>query len=60
MAYRWVILAFGVLAYATSQFTRQNYTGVQKFIAADFHLDKGALGLLGSTFFYSYALFQMP
>ncbi len=60
MAYRWVILAFGILAYATSQFVRQNYTGVQKFIAADFHLDKGALGLLGSAFFYSYALFQMP
>ena len=60
MAYRWVILAFAVLAYATSQFARQNYTGVQKFIAADFNLDKGALGLLGSAFFYSYALFQMP
>lgn len=60
MAYRWVILAFGILAYAASQFARQNYTGVQKFIAADFHLDKGGLGLLGSAFFYSYALFQMP
>jgi MFS transporter, OPA family, sugar phosphate sensor protein UhpC len=59
-SYRWVILAFGVLAYATSQFARQNYTGVQKFIAADFDLDKGALGVLGSAFFYSYALFQMP
>ncbi len=60
MAYRWVILAFGILAYASSQFARQNYTGSQKFIAADFELDKGALGLLGSAFFYSYALCQMP
>lgn len=60
VAYRWVILAFGVLAYASSQFARQNYTGIQKFIAADFELDKGALGLLGSAFFYSYALCQMP
>ncbi len=59
-AYRWVILGFGILAYATSQFVRQNYTGVQKFIAADFGLDKGALGLLASSFFYAYALFQMP
>ncbi len=59
-SYRWVILVFGILAYATSQFARQNYTGVQKFIAADFNLDKGALGLLGSVFFYSYAVFQMP
>ena len=58
--YRWVILGFGILAYAVSQFARQNYTGVQKFIAADFGLDKGALGLLGSAFFYAYALAQMP
>jgi MFS family permease len=59
-AYRWVILAIGILAYGTSQFSRQNYAGVQKFIAADLGLDRGALGLMGSAFFYSYALFQMP
>jgi MFS family permease len=59
-AYRWVILVFGILAYAATLFARQNYSGIQKFIAADLHLDKGALGLLGSFFFYSYALFQMP
>jgi MFS transporter, OPA family, sugar phosphate sensor protein UhpC len=58
--YRWVILAFGVLGYAATQFARQNYAGIQKFIAADLHLDKAALGLLGSVFFYSYAVFQMP
>ena len=60
LPYRWVILAVGILAYATSQFARQNYAGVQIFIAADLGLDRGALGLLGSAFFYSYALFQMP
>ena len=60
MAYRWVILGVGILAYATSQFARQNYAGVQKFMAADLDLDKAALGLLGSVFFYSYALCQMP
>jgi sugar phosphate permease len=60
MAYRWVILIFGILAYSTSQFARQNYGGVQRFIAADFNLDRAALGLLGSVFFYAYALFQMP
>jgi MFS transporter, OPA family, sugar phosphate sensor protein UhpC len=58
--YRWVILGIGILAYGTSQFSRQNYAGVQKFIAADLGLDRGALGLMGSAFFYSYALFQMP
>jgi sugar phosphate permease len=60
LPYRWVILLFGILGYASTLFARQNYSGVQKFIAADLHLDKGDLGLLGSFFFYSYALFQMP
>ena len=59
-AYRWVILCVGILAYGTSQFSRQNFAGIQKFVAADFHMDKGALGLLASVFFYSYAFFQMP
>src|SRR5262249_60361173 len=59
-AYRWIILAIGILAYATSQGARQNYTGIQKFIADDFHLNKADLGVLGSVFFYAYALFQMP
>src|SRR5262245_22334700 len=58
--YRWIILAFGILAYGTSQFSRQNYAGIQKFIADDLKLDRGAIGLLGSVFFYAYALFQMP
>lgn len=59
-SYRWVILAIAVLAYATSQGARQNYTGIQKFIAGEFQLDKAELGVLGSMFFYAYALFQMP
>jgi sugar phosphate permease len=58
--YRWVILAAGILAYGTTQFSRQNFVGVQKFIAADLHMDKGALGLLASVFFYTYAAFQIP
>src|SRR5262249_3724571 len=60
MKYRWAILFFGIVAYGTSQFARQNFNGIQKFIAADLNLDKGAIGLLASVFFYSYALFQMP
>lgn len=60
LPYRWVILGVGILGYAATLFARQNYSGVQKFIAADLHLDKAALGLLGSVFFYSYTFFQMP
>ena len=60
MAYRWVILIFGIVAYTTSYFARSNYTGIAKFVSADFGLDKGALGLLGSSFLYAYALAQLP
>ena len=59
-AYRWMILGVGILAYGATQFSRQNFTGVQKFVAADLSLDRGALGLMASAFFYSYALCQMP
>src|SRR5438034_10108421 len=60
MRYRWVILFFGILAYGTSQFARQNFNGIQPYIAADLKLDKGDIGRLVSIFFWSYAIFQMP
>jgi NNP family nitrate/nitrite transporter-like MFS transporter len=60
LPYRWVILAFGILAYGTSQFSRLNFAGIQRFVANDLNLDRGAIGLLASMFFYSYAVFQMP
>ena len=60
MSYRWVILVVGMLAYTTSFFARTSYTGIAKFIADDLHLDKAALGLMGSVFFYAYALSQLP
>jgi len=60
MAYRWITLIFGMLAYTTSFFARTSYTGVAKFIASDLHLNKTDLGLMGSVFFYAYALTQMP
>ena len=60
LPYRWVILAFGILAYGTSQFSRLNFAGIQRFVANDLSLDRGAIGLLASVFFYSYAVFQMP
>jgi MFS family permease len=55
-----MILTFGIVAYTTSYFARSNYTGIAKFVSADFGLDKGALGLLGSSFLYAYALAQLP
>ncbi len=49
-----------MLAYTTSYFARTNYTGIAKFVSADLHLDKPALGLLGSVFLYAYAFAQVP
>jgi MFS family permease len=49
-----------MLAYMTSYFARSSYVGIAKFISQDLHLDKGALGLMGSVFLYSYALAQIP
>lgn len=60
MPYRWVILIVGMLAYTASYFARTNYTGIAKFVSADLGLDKASLGVMGSMFFYAYALAQMP
>lgn len=60
MPYRWIVLIFGMLAYTTSYFARTNYTGIAKFVSADLGLDKSSLGVMGSVFFYAYALAQMP
>jgi MFS family permease len=49
-----------MLAYTTSYFARTNYTGIAKFVSADLHLDKAALGVMGSVFLYAYALAQIP
>ena len=59
-AHRWVILVVAILAYGTTHFARLNFAGIQRLLADDLALDRGAIGLLGSVFFYSYALFQMP
>jgi len=58
--YRWVVLGCCVLAYASSYLVRWSYTGLASFISEDLHLDKAALGLMGSAFFYPYALAQVP
>ena len=58
--YRWIILACCVLAYASSYLVRWSYTGLAPYISEDLHLDKAALGLMGSVFFYPYAFAQVP
>ena len=60
LSYRWIILGCGVLAYASSYLVRWSYTGLAPYISEDLHMDKAALGLMGSVFFYPYALAQVP
>jgi len=49
-----------MLAYMTSYFARSNTTGIAKLLSTDFNLDKAALGVLGASFLYAYALAQLP
>lgn len=49
-----------ILAYCTSTLVRWNYTSITKYLAGDLGIGKPELGLLGSAFFYAYALAQVP
>ncbi len=58
--YKWVILLACMLVYCTSQLVRWNYASITKYLITDLHIGKPELGLLGSAFFYSYAVAQVP
>lgn len=58
--YRWVILSSCMLVYCTSQLVRWNYASITKYLTTDLSIGKPELGLLGSAFFYAYAVAQIP
>lgn len=58
--YRWIILVSTILAYITSQIVRWNYASITGYLITDLHIGKPELGVLGSAFFYAYALAQVP
>ncbi|RAI37843.1 MFS transporter [Rhodoplanes roseus] len=58
--YRWVILIACMLVYCTSQLVRWNYASITKYLMEDLNIGKPELGLLGSAFFYAYAIAQIP
>jgi len=58
--YKWVILVACMLVYCTSQLVRWNYSSITKYLTADLGIGKPELGLLGSAFFYAYAVAQIP
>jgi sugar phosphate permease len=49
-----------MLVYCTSQLVRWNYASITKYLTTDLGIGKPELGLLGSAFFYAYAIFQIP
>ena len=48
------------MAYALSQFHRLSMAAIGTNLMADFHIGATELGLLGSLYFYAYALMQIP
>ncbi len=58
--YRWIVLLCCMFIYSTSQLVRWNYASITKYLSADLNIGKPELGLLGSAFFYAYAIAQMP
>jgi len=59
-SYRWIILLACMLVYCTSQLVRWNYASITKYLTTDLGIGKPELGLLGSAFFYAYAVAQIP
>lgn len=58
--YRWLILVACMLIYCTSQPVRWNYASITTYLMTDLNIGKPELGLLGSAFFYAYAVAQVP
>jgi sugar phosphate permease len=59
-SYRWLILVVCMMIYCTAELVRWNYTGIAKYLVADWNIGKPELGILGSAFFYAYSIGQIP
>jgi sugar phosphate permease len=58
--YKWVILFACILVYSTSHLVRWNYSSITKYLMEDLKIGMAELGIIGSAFFYVYAVFQLP
>jgi MFS transporter, OPA family, sugar phosphate sensor protein UhpC len=58
--YRWLILFITIACYLASQIVRWNYASITGYLVDELHIGKPELGLLGSAFFYAYAVTQIP
>ena len=58
--YKWVVLFACMLIYSTSHLVRWNYSSITKYLMEDLKIGMAELGIIGSAFFYVYAIFQLP
>jgi len=56
--YKWIVLTVCILVYSSGNLVRLNYTGIANYIMGEWNIGKPELGILGSAFFYAYALGQ--
>jgi len=58
--FRWLVFSILALAYFFVYFHRLSLSVVADSLVKDFNTTAGALGLLGSIYFYCYAAMQLP
>jgi sugar phosphate permease len=58
--YKWILLIVCILVYSSGNLVRWNYTGISSYLTTEWGIGKPELGILGSAFFYAYALGQSP
>ncbi len=57
---RWLIFSLAAALFLLSQFYRVSNAVIAPMLLADLSLDTRAIGLLSATFFYAFALTQIP
>ena len=57
---RWTIVAFSALGLTIAYLDRAALSVALPFISEDFHISPAVQGVLLSSFFWTYALFQVP
>jgi sugar phosphate permease len=60
LSYRWIIFGILAMAYLLVVFHRMSTAVMSSDLMSDFQIDSVALGVLGSMYFYPYALMQIP
>lgn len=60
MSRRWIVVTLIFLGILISYVDRGNLSIAAASIMRDFHLSPGAMGVLLSAFFWTYAIFQLP